>query len=157
MAAGPLPAAIPICGFCNDRRVLRDTFLERNTAVADKLKALGGILGVLVILALIVFGLSWRFWMGVGVYGPTRTVETTVNRVYIDTSKEGSHYMVGTDSGVYEIENGYWLGVNNADELYAKLKDGRKYRLTTEGNKVVWYFGIQEYPFITKVEAISVE
>ena len=37
---------------------------------------------------------------------------------------------------------------------YAKMKEGKRYRLRTKGNKVVGFF-LQEYPYITSVESLS--
>lgn len=107
------------------------------------------ILVVLLIISGIVFSMSWRFWMGVNGWGPRRTVDTVVTKTYIDNDKQGSHYMVATDSGVYEVDNGWWLGVTNADEIYGGLKEGHRYHLNTKGNKLTWYYGIQYYPYIT--------
>ena len=91
---------------------------------------------------------------GAGSFGPTRLETIKVNRLYVDGGKESSHYMVGTDKGVFEIDNGWFLGVANADELYSTLEVGKTYQVTTEGNKFVnWLY--QEYPYITKVNTIE--
>ena len=88
---------------------------------------------------------------GGGSFGPTKVQEVMVQRLYVDRSSDSSHYMVGTDKGVFEVENGAFLGVWNADELYSTLREGKKYRITTEGNKIV-NFIMQEYPYITAVQ-----
>jgi hypothetical protein len=115
-------------------------------------------LTILAIIAAAFVPLFIRVTGGAGIFGPTRTVEVKVGRMYVDYSGSGdsrsSHYMVGTDQGVYEVDNGLFLGVWNADELYAKLKEGGRYRVTTEGNKVVGFW-TQSYPYITAVETIS--
>jgi hypothetical protein len=93
---------------------------------------------------------------GAGVWGPTRTQEVLVQRLYVDSGggKNGSsHYMVGTDKGVFEVDNGVLLWQWNSDELYAQMKEGKRYRIRTEGNKVVGFF-LQEYPYITAVEPL---
>ena len=97
--------------------------------------------------------------MGVGYFGPEEVRETVVTDKQIDTSgnKENgvqSHYMVYTEVGVFEVDNSFMLGIYNADEIYAKLVKGKKYRITTKGTKVANFF-YQEYPYVTKVEPIN--
>lgn len=121
-----------------------------------KFASIGVAVIVLVVAAAIIFGLTHNFWLGLNGWGPVRTVDTVVTKTYIDHGEQNqSHYMVGTESGVFEVDNGWNLGVSNADEIYAKMKEGHKYHLTTKGNKLVWYFGIQNYPYIIKVEEIK--
>lgn len=114
----------------------------------------GVIVGLVIVLAVGGYTMS----LGVGAWGPTRTWEVTVNRLYVDYSgsdeNRQSHYMVGTDQGVFECDNGWLLGVWNADELYSRLVAGRRYRITTEGNRVVGIF-FQEYPYITSVQPLA--
>jgi hypothetical protein len=111
---------------------------------------------VLICLVISVVG-GCNMFLGVGAFGPTRQWEVTVQRAYVDYSGSGdnkeSHYMVATDKGMFEVDNGWMLGVWNADELYGKMVPGKKYHITTEGNKVVGMF-YQEYPYITAVREI---
>lgn len=111
---------------------------------------------VLIVVAVIAVALFRAPLMGIFPFGPTGKVECTINRLYVDSGgkEEGSHYMVGTDKGVFEVENSAWASVTNADELYSILKEGKRYRLTTKGDKVVGYF-YQEYPRITAIEEIK--
>lgn len=116
---------------------------------------------VLVIVSLLLamlFPVGYRIAKGAGSFGPTRSEEITVTRLYVDYSggkySQSSHYMVGTDKGVFEVNNGLFLGLWNADELYSKLKEGQRYRITTEGNKVVGFW-LQSYPYITAVDSIQ--
>ncbi len=91
---------------------------------------------------------------GVGGFGPIRSVDATVQSLYVDRGSSSSHYMVGTDAGVFEVDNGILLGVWNSDEIYSKLVSGHRYRFTTEGNRSVGFW-LQEYPYITKAEEIT--
>jgi prepilin-type N-terminal cleavage/methylation domain-containing protein len=115
---------------------------------------------VVVLILLIVVAICIPLFVGVGGMGPTNTVTATINRMYIDVSGGGedsstkSHYMVATDQGVYEVGNGWLLGVWNADEIYGKLKVGGKYEFTTKGRKIANFF-MQEYPYIVKVVEVS--
>jgi len=94
--------------------------------------------------------------MGTGPFGPTTQTVVTVTDKYVDVSGGGkhanSHYMVATDQGIYEIDNGLMLGVWNADELYGRMLKGKAYRITIKGNKVVNAF-MQEYPYIVGVSS----
>lgn len=107
------------------------------------------VLGILVILGLFVLDIS----QGVGVWGPENHWEVTVTNTYVDHSKDESHYMVATDTGVFEVQNSLAMAVSNADELFGQIQKGKRYRLTTRGNKVVNY-ARQEYPYITAVESL---
>ena len=92
--------------------------------------------------------------LGLYPFGPERTITATVNRLYVDVSgsKESadSHYMVGTDVGVFEVDNSWWLHIWDADKKYAMLKEGNTYELTIKGNERTSMF-FQSYPGITKV------
>jgi hypothetical protein len=110
----------------------------------------------LFILALLFF-ISIPILLGTNGFGPTNIHEVTVNRLYVDYSggkEKSSHYMVGTNKGVFEVNNGLILFMWNADELYSTLKEGKRYSITTKGNKVVNIF-FQEYPYIIAVRPIE--
>lgn len=89
--------------------------------------------------------------LNVAPFGPEITQQVKIERLYVDVSGESSHYMVGTDKGVFEVNNSMWLGIWNADETYSKLQTGNTYTVTTKGEKILdWW--IQQYPLITKIE-----
>jgi hypothetical protein len=115
---------------------------------------------VTVILAVLIVGgyIAFQKKMGIGAWGPDNTVVgALVERTYVDFSGSGekkeSHYMVVTDKGIFEVNNGFGLGVWNADELYGRLKVGQTYDLSTKGNKVTTWFS-QEYPYIVDVRRV---
>jgi hypothetical protein len=95
---------------------------------------------------------------GTGGFGPIRTETVTVESKHVDLSGGGdkhvSHYMVTTDRGTYEVANGWLLSTWNGDEIYGHLRDGRRYELTTKGNRVVGFF-FQQYPYITAAREIQ--
>ncbi len=114
---------------------------------------------VVALMALIFAGIigtcSAKIAKGAGIFGPTRQLQgVEVVRTYVDYSGSGntqeSHYMVVTTSnGVYEVANGWFLGVWTADEIFGQFVTGGRYDITTRGNRVVsWY--AQAYPYITK-------
>ena len=107
-------------------------------------------LAVIIVALLIVWA---TLSLGIGGFGPTRTWDVTVTRLYVDTGKDKSHYMVGTDRGVFEVANGFILGLWNADELYARLQVGHHYALTTRGKRVV-NFMFQHYPYVVGVQEV---
>ena len=64
--------------------------------------------------------------IGVNGFGPTKSFQATVLSKHIGYSKNSngnskSHYMVTTTSGTFEVDNGWLLGVYNADEIYGSL------------------------------------
>ena len=115
-----------------------------------------GVLGLVVIVGVFIVGCE--MFIGAGGWGPTKTQEVVVTRTYVDYSGSGkekeSHYMVASDKGVFEVGNGFMLGMWNADELYGKMQGGKRYRITTKGNKVVNYF-FQEFPYIVRSEPLE--
>ena len=81
-------------------------------------------------------------------FGPERDEQITVQRLYVDKH----NYMVGTDKGVYEVQNFVIpIQIFNSDELYSKLEVGKTYSVTLKGNKVLNPF-MQEYPYIISIK-----
>ena len=103
---------------------------------------------IVVLLGLITW---FHYSQGIGGFGPEYVNQVTIQRLYVDGGKS-SHYMVGTDQGVFEVDNLY-LGaqVFNSDELYSQLEVGKTYTLKIKGNKVINWF-IQEYPYIIEIQ-----
>jgi hypothetical protein len=96
----------------------------------------------------IVIGLNYTF--GVQGFGPEKEMVIQVQRLYVD-SGSSSHYMVGTDQGVLEVQNRLIpFQMFNSDEVYSQLEVGKTYQVTVKGNKVLnWWY--QEYPYIIKI------
>lgn len=93
----------------------------------------------------------FNFSLGVKGFGPVDTKEVTIQRLYVDGGKS-SHYMVGTDQGVYEVDNILWpVQVFNSDELYSQLEVGKTYTVKIKGNKVINWL-VQEYPYIIEIQ-----
>lgn len=118
------------------------------------MRSSAGAMVLVVVLILLAVG-GCNIFVGAGGWGPTRTQEVMVQRTYVDYSGSGdnkaSHYMVATDKGLFEVDNGLLLGIWNADEVYGRMQGGKRYRITTKGNKVVGMF-FQEYPYIVASE-----
>lgn len=112
-----------------------------------------GILGTISITAVALVGsvILFDYSMGVNGFGPEHVNQVTINRLYVDGGK-ASHYMVGTDKGVYEISN-FLIPIQlfNCDELYSKLEVGKTYTVKVKGNKVTNWF-TQQYPYIIEVQ-----
>lgn len=84
-----------------------------------------------------------------------RAVEVLVNDKHEDHAQNsGSSYMVGTDQGTYEVDNGFILGMWDADEVYGSIKVGGRYRFTVQGSTTASWW-TQTYPYITKVEELE--
>lgn len=107
----------------------------------------------------LLMGLLFCLPLALGTYpfGEEKELEIQVQRLYVDVSgsKEysRSHYMVGTDKGVFEVDNSLWLGIFNSDVLYSQLQEGRGYKIKTKGRELV-NFLFQEYPGITSITAL---
>ncbi len=90
-----------------------------------------------------------------GGFGPENIVQGTVLSKHIDHSSDGdggsvSHYMLTTNTGTYEVNNGIMLGVWNADEIYGRIQVDHRYTFRTKGTRVVNAF-LQEYPYIVEI------
>ena len=95
---------------------------------------------IVVIIGILASGIATPFLVGAGAFGPTNYVqEAKIISKHVDYSGSGesraSHYMVTTNKGTFEIENGLLINVWNADEIYGSLEIGKVYTLKTEGNK----------------------
>ncbi len=111
------------------------------------------ILGILTITPAAIIGSMFLLWYSLGVrgFGPEYVNTVTVQRLYVDGGSS-SHYIVGTDKGVYEIDNILFpIQLFNCDELYSKLEVGKIYKVKVKGNKVTNWF-IQQYPYIIEIE-----
>lgn len=91
-------------------------------------------------------------------FGPSGSEVVRVTRLYVDYSGGGkssaSHYMVGTDKGVFEVDNSVWLWKWDADKTYAGLESGKVYKIQTKGREVVNFF-FQDYPGIVTAEEVK--
>lgn len=114
----------------------------------------GPILGVLFFLFACAGCLWFNYWInasyGTGGYGPVRQYSVVVVSKHIDAQDDSSSYMVTTDVGTFEVDNGPLLDVWNADVIYGNIVPGQHYCFTAKGNTVTnWY--MQQYPYIQKV------
>ena len=111
-----------------------------------------GILGIITTTMVVMVGsvVLINYSNGVEGFGPEYVNQVTINRLYVDGGRS-SHYMVGTDKGVYEIKNFlYPVQIYNCDELYSKLEVGKTYLVKLKGNKVTNWF-MQQYPYIIEI------
>jgi len=111
------------------------------------------IFGILTITPAAIIGSMFLLWYSLGVrgFGPEYVNTVTVQRLYVDGGSS-SHYIVGTDKGVYEIDNILFpIQLFNCDELYSKLEVGKTYKVKVKGNKVTNWL-VQQYPYIIEIE-----
>ena len=96
--------------------------------------------------------LTWfNYSLGIKGFGPESIQQVTIQRLYVDGGSS-SHYMVGTDQGVLEVDNILWpVQVFNSDELYSQLEVGKTYTVKVKGNKVINWL-VQEYPYIIEIQ-----
>ena len=126
--------------------------LDRMTdSIADSILAMitVSVVGPLIfVVAVMVIITSIDYMLGTDGFGPERDEQITVQRLYVDKH----NYMVGTDKGVYEVQNFLFpVTIFNSDELYSKLEVGKTYSVTLKGNKVLNPF-MQEYPYIISIK-----
>jgi hypothetical protein len=99
-----------------------------------------------------------RAGLGLFPFGPEQEIVAKVNRLYVDYSgakdTTSSHYMVGTDQGVFEVSNSLWLWMWDADKRYSQLQTDKEFKLKVKGNELINII-FQEYPRITSVSPIN--
>jgi|GEM_PF-3429728 hypothetical protein len=112
-------------------------------------------IGLFIVIFLLVVLVSYT--IGIGGFGLTNVLDVTVSRTYVDVggTKDDpeSYYVVVTDKGSFEVDNGILLGIWNADDLFGQIKEGHKYRITTKGKRYQNWF-MQELPYIIKADPI---
>ena len=111
------------------------------------------VLGIFTMTFVTMIGSMFLLWYSLGVkgFGPEYVNTVTVQRLYVDGGSS-SHYMVGTDKGVYEINNILIpIQLFNCDELYSKLEVGKTYNIKVKGNKVTNWL-VQQYPYIIEIK-----
>jgi hypothetical protein len=108
---------------------------------------------VVIFVAIVILPVSCSIFLGVGGFGPKEGHENvTIKSKHLD-SQENS-YMLVTDKGVFEVGNGFLLGMWNADEVYGEIEVGSIYNLETKGNKVLsWY--VQAYPYVVEYRKLD--
>lgn len=109
------------------------------------------LLSILTILGIIIFALVSPKIFGTYPFGPKQELTVTVNRLYVDFENKSSHYMIGTDKGVMEVDNSWYLSIYNADEIYSSLEPGKTYKVIIKGNRIVTWWA-QEFPGIISVK-----
>ena len=112
------------------------------------------LMGVLFLFAVASPFVALNYVYGVNGFGPEEEQVITVERLYVDGGKS-SHYMVGTDKGVFEVSNFIFpVQIYNSDEIYSQLAVGKTYHIKTKGNKILnWWY--QEYPYIMELKEIK--
>jgi len=133
----------------NVRSFSRNRFIQK--PISD---GVGVIITVLLVVILIAIPILVLNSCGIYGFGPHNTVEATVKNKHVDNAGRASHYMVTTDKGTFEVQNGMMLNTWNADEIYGRIEIGKKYRFSTKGNKVVNPI-IQEYPYIINLVDVA--
>lgn len=105
-----------------------------------------------VIGGLIFGGIYWEYnWN----YGNEQQVTCTVDDKWIKRSDEKDIYLVSCDEKVYKITDLLYKGKFDSSNIYAKLKVGKKYKLTVTGYRNGYfssYQNINEYELVEEEE-----
>lgn len=78
-----------------------------------------------------------------------------VSKKITDVSKEGSHYLLTTDKGMFEVDRPLLDTFNttrNPDLIYSKIIEGEKYQLHHYGYRIDF---IYEYPIVVDAEELK--
>lgn len=101
-----------------------------------------GTLGIMIILGIIV-GI---FWIGFQFeYGNEKEVTCTVEEKWIKraSGEDDELYLVSCGNQVYKISDLLFKGKFDSSNIYAKLKVGKKYKLTVTGYRFGWFSSYQ--------------
>jgi len=95
--------------------------------------------------------------LGINGYGSVNTITATVVSKHIDSSKAAadSSYMVTTDKGTFEVQNGWAQGIYNADVIYGSLVANKTYTFDVKGAERVGYWWGQHYRYIIKATPVN--
>lgn len=105
----------------------------------------------ILIILLVLFGVGACTYMD---YGNEQTIECTIDEKWIKrTSSKGSDkYLVSCDGKVYKITDLFFKGKFNSADIYAKLKEGKKYKITVTGYRIGFF---SEYQNINEFKLIE--
>lgn len=99
----------------------------------------GVIFGALSIILVLILIFGFPFIKNVMTH---RDVDFTVTKSERIVTNNDSKYLVFTDNGVYENTDTIWNGKFNSSDLYANIKEGKKYTCDVVGWRVPflsWY------------------
>lgn len=79
-------------------------------------------------------------------------VECTVQDKWVKRNSDKEKYLVSCDDEVYQITDNIFYGKLNSSDIYAKLKIGKKYKLTVTGFRSGF---LSSYKNINKFEKLE--
>ncbi|MBO5138704.1 MAG: hypothetical protein J6B89_03580 [Bacilli bacterium] len=93
------------------------------------------IIGIIVLICFICFQFN---------YGNEKEVTCTIEDKWIKrASKSSDVYLVSCDDQVYKVSDLLFKGKFDSSNIYAKLKIGKKHRLTVTGYRFGWFSSYQ--------------
>ncbi len=113
-----------------------------------KNKKVTTIITIIIALIIILFGTTRCMCK----YMNEQQVTCTVDDKWIKRSDEKDIYLVSCDEKVYKITDLLYKGKFNSSDIYAKLKKGKKYKLTVTGYRLSYF---SEYQNINEVVEVK--
>lgn len=107
----------------------------------DNIKIVFGIIAGVILIGLLVFIVS------IG-YQNEETIECTIEDKWVKRKDKSDIYLVQCDNEVYQITDLLFKGKFNSSDIYANLKVGNTYEITTTGYRFEFlsmYKNINEY------------
>lgn len=107
----------------------------------DNIKIIFGTIAGILLMGLLIFSVS------IG-YQNEEIIECTVEDKWIKRSGKDDVYLVQCDNEVYQITDLLFKGKFNSSDIYANLKVGKTYEITTTGYRFEFlsmYKNINEY------------
>lgn len=92
----------------------------------DNIKIIFGTIAGILLMGLLIFSVS------IG-YQNEEIIECTIEDKWIKRSGKDDMYLVQCDNEVYQITDLLFKGKFNSSDIYAKLKVGKTYEITTTG------------------------
>lgn len=111
----------------------------------DNIKIIFGTIAGILLMGLLIFSVS------IG-YQNEEIIECTVEDKWIKRSGKDDMYLVQCDNEVYQITDLLFKGKFNSSDIYANLKVGKTYEITTTGYRFKF---LSMYKNINKYEKVE--
>ena len=111
----------------------------------DNIKIIFGTIAGILLMGLLIFSVS------IG-YQNEEIIECTIEDKWIKRSGKDDMYLVQCDNEVYQITDLLFKGKFNSSDIYAKLKVGKTYEITTTGYRFKF---LSMYKNINKYEKVE--
>jgi hypothetical protein len=73
---------------------------------------------------------------GAALHGTERTVTATITKTWVQQTKDGSQYMIGTNKGVFEDDDSLFYLKFSSSDYYNNMQVGKTYTFDVTGWRI---------------------